>query len=214
MNVVITYADVPSKECKACHGDYATCVGAENVDCTKCKTGNSKYLKVLDAEDGSGQCVATEEECKSEATYFLVTDTNANTKTCYPCEASSRGGVTNCLTCTASGTAATATCTACRNGYTLDSQANTCVSSSTNKSGLSTGAIAGISVAVSCARIGQVPRLLPSLDVRAVSQARSPESNPDSPPGVGPSVRCAVVPAPRWSCHAHSYEAGSTVNTR
>lgn len=38
-------------------------------------------------------------------------------------------------------------------------------------------------------RIGQVPRLLPSLDVRAVSQARSPESNPDSPPGVGPSAR-------------------------
>ena len=44
-------------------------------------------------------------------------------------------------------------------------------------------------VAASRARIGQVPRLLPSLDVRAVSQARSPESNPDSPPGVGPSAR-------------------------
>ena len=37
-------------------------------------------------------------------------------------------------------------------------------------------------------RIGQVPRLLPSLDVRAVSQARSPESNPDPPPGIIPSV--------------------------
>ena len=45
--------------------------------------------------------------------------------------------------------------------------------------------------AASRARIGQVPRLLPSLDVRAVSQARSPESNPDSPPGVGPGVMCS-----------------------
>ncbi|ESU41109.1 Variant-specific surface protein, partial [Giardia duodenalis] len=144
-----SYADTSSKECKACHGDCATCVGAENVDCTKCKAGNSKdYLKVLDAENGSGQCVATEEECKSEATYFLVTDTATSTKTCYPCEASSRSGVTNCLTCTASGTATTATCTACRDGYTLDSQANTCASSSANRSSLSTGAIAGISVAV------------------------------------------------------------------
>ena len=143
-----SYADTSSKECKACHGDCATCVGAKNVDCTKCKAGNSKdYLKVLDAENGSGQCVATEEECKSNGTYFLVTDTATSTKTCYPCEASSRGGVTNCLTCTASGTAATATCTACRDGYTLDSQANTCASSSANKTGLSTGAIAGISVA-------------------------------------------------------------------
>ncbi|ESU44856.1 Variant-specific surface protein [Giardia duodenalis] len=144
-----SYADAPSKECKACHGDCATCVGAENVDCTKCKANNSKdYLKVLDAEDGSGQCVATEEECKSEGTYFLVTDTATSTKTCYPCEASSRGGVTNCLTCTAPGTAATATCTACTEGYTLNSQANTCASSSANRSALSTGAIAGISVAV------------------------------------------------------------------
>ncbi|ESU45519.1 Variant-specific surface protein [Giardia duodenalis] len=137
-----------TKVCKACHGDCAACTGTLETDCTKCKAGNSKdYLKVLDAEDGSGQCVATEEECKSEATYFLVTDTNANTKTCYPCEASSRGGVTNCLTCTASGTAATATCTACRDGYTLDSQANTCASTGANRSGLSTGAIAEISVA-------------------------------------------------------------------
>ncbi|ESU40416.1 Variant-specific surface protein [Giardia duodenalis] len=144
-----TYADVLSKECKACHGDCAARTGTLETDCTKCKTGNSKdYLKVLDAEDGSGQCVATEEECKSEATYFLVTDTNANTKTCYPCEASGRGGVINCLTCTASGTAATATCTACRDGYTLDNQANTCASTGANKSSLSTGAIAGISVAV------------------------------------------------------------------
>ena len=143
-----SYADAPSKECKACHGDCATCVGAKNVDCTKCKANNSKdYLKVLDAENGSGQCVATEEECKSEGTYFLVTDTATSTKTCYSCEVSSKGGVTNCLTCTASGTATTATCTACRDGYTLDSQANTCASSSANRSGLSTGAIAGISVA-------------------------------------------------------------------
>ena len=38
-------------------------------------------------------------------------------------------------------------CDECSSGYTLDSQANTCASSSANRSALSTGAIAGISVA-------------------------------------------------------------------
>ena len=142
-----SYADTSLKECKACHGDCAACTGALEIDCTSCQE-SSKYLKVLDAENGSGQCAATEEECKSEDAYFLVTDTATSTKTCYSCEVSSKGGVTNCLTCTASGTATTATCSECGSGYTLDSQANTCASSSANRSSLLTGAIAGISVAV------------------------------------------------------------------
>ncbi|ESU44600.1 Variant-specific surface protein [Giardia duodenalis] len=57
---------------------------------------------------------------------------------------------TRCFDCSISGCAycsGTGKCEECASGYTLDSQANTCASSSANKSGLSTGAIAGISVA-------------------------------------------------------------------
>ncbi|ESU42576.1 Variant-specific surface protein, partial [Giardia duodenalis] len=82
--------------CAACHGDCATCVGATDVDCTKCKTGNNKdYLKVLDAENSSGQCVATEGECTDANTHFLVTDT----KICYLCSDTNHNGIANCQTC-------------------------------------------------------------------------------------------------------------------
>ncbi|ESU44231.1 Serine/threonine protein kinase [Giardia duodenalis] len=58
---------------------------------------------------------------------------------------------TQCVTCNIERCAKCSkesVCGECEDGYTLDSQANTCASSSANKSGLSTGAIAGISVAV------------------------------------------------------------------
>ena len=81
--------------CVACHGDCAACTGALETDCTRCQE-SSKYLKVLDAEDGSGQCVATAGECTDADTHFLVTDT----KTCYPCSDTNHNGVANCQTCT------------------------------------------------------------------------------------------------------------------
>ncbi|ESU39905.1 Variant-specific surface protein, partial [Giardia duodenalis] len=55
-------------------------------------------------------------------------------------------GIPGCTQCTyAVARANTFKCTACGSGYKLEGE--TCVSSSANKSSLSTGAIAGISVA-------------------------------------------------------------------
>ena len=51
--------------------------------------------------------------------------------------------------------------------------------------------------------IGKFARLLPSLDVVAVSQAPSPESNPDSPlPVKATVVHCTTVKADRSEVHA------------
>ncbi|KWX11066.1 Variant-specific surface protein [Giardia duodenalis assemblage B] len=91
--------------------------GKTKPACTKCST---KYLKT--AADGTTTC---ETEC-GDAT----------------------NGVPNCAKCTApSSTGQKPACSECGSGYTLDSQANTCASSSANRSALSTGAIAEISVA-------------------------------------------------------------------
>ena len=157
-----------TKVCKACHGDCAACTGALETDCTKCKAGNSKdYLKVLDAEDGSGQCVAPS---GCTGTHFPVTDD----KKCYLCNTANKGGVTDCKTCSKdSGALKCLTCTTdtkkpnkegtrcfdcdisgcaycseagkceeCGSGFKLEGEA--CVPAGTN---LSTGALAGISVA-------------------------------------------------------------------
>ncbi|ESU40919.1 Variant-specific surface protein, partial [Giardia duodenalis] len=84
--------------------------------------------------------------------YFGHTTTGSNLKTCQSCSAPKDGlnpavtGIPGCTQCTyAAARASTLKCTACGSGYKLEGE--TCVSSSTNKSGLSTGAIAGISVA-------------------------------------------------------------------
>lgn len=51
---------------------------------------------------------------------------------------------------------------------------------------------------LSCVAIGQFARLLPSLDVVAVSQAPSPESNPNSPlPVTATVVHYTTVKADR-----------------
>ncbi|EET02150.1 VSP [Giardia duodenalis ATCC 50581] len=98
-----SYADTSSKECKACHGDCAACTGALETDCTSCQE-SSKYLKVLDAENGSGQCVAPS---ACTGTHFPVTDD----KKCYLCNTANKGGVTDCQTC--SKPEATVVCSAC-----------------------------------------------------------------------------------------------------
>ena len=238
-----------SKACEACDSTCKTCSGAATqctsckegntpylkktdnsqtgtcVDANGCSSDNTYYAD--DAAKTCKSCAEGVSNCKT-----CTKESSGNTVTCSAClegffiETVAGSGTpskkctacadSNCAVCTTPGTGK---CSECRDGYTLDSQANTCASSSANRSGLSTGAIAGISVAAvfvaaSRARIGQVPRLLPSLDVRAISQARSPESNSDSPPGVGPSARCAVVLAPCWSRPARNQGVGSTVNTK
>ncbi|KWX12600.1 Variant-specific surface protein [Giardia duodenalis assemblage B] len=114
--------------------------------CTKCST---KYLKTV---DGATTCVA-KGDCKDD---FFPVDDSTNGHRCVSCgdetgvtDASNKkwNCVANCAKCTQPSAAGTAKCEECNSGYTLDSQANTCTSSSANKSALSTGAIAGISVA-------------------------------------------------------------------
>ena len=130
-----------------CEKCAAPAQGKAKPTCTKC-TG--KYLKT--APDGTTTCVE-KDACKDD--YFTVDD-STNGHKCVSCgdktgvtDANSAQwkGVANCAKCTQPSAAGTATCEECASGYTLDSQANTCASSSTNRSGLSTGAIAGISVA-------------------------------------------------------------------
>ncbi|KWX15022.1 Variant-specific surface protein [Giardia duodenalis assemblage B] len=145
------------KKCFACNDSNNGVDGCEKCaapsestnkpTCTKCST---KYLKT--AADGPTTCVE-KTACKDD--YFTVDD-STNGHKCVSCgdetgvtDASNAkwNGVANCTKCTQPSAAGTAKCEECASGYTLDSQANTCASSSANKSGLSTGAIAGISVA-------------------------------------------------------------------
>ncbi len=164
---------MPNK-CTACTDENCNvCAEAGEGKCTQCKTaGNNQYLKKADGSQ-TGTCV-DEAGCTTDNTYYAD---DTGTKTCKPCAegvsnckmctkkgsgnivtcsaclegffAESKSTCTacadsNCAVCTAAGTGK---CSKCRDGYTLDSQANTCASSSANRSGLSSGAIAGISVA-------------------------------------------------------------------
>ncbi|ESU39863.1 Variant-specific surface protein, partial [Giardia duodenalis] len=107
------------------------------VTCTKC--GSDKYLKT--AADGTTTCVE-KTACKDD---FFPVDDPTNGNKCISC-GDETSGVPNCAKCTApTTTGQKPTCSECTSGYKLEGE--TCVSSSTNKSGLSTGAIAGISVA-------------------------------------------------------------------
>ncbi|ESU39992.1 Variant-specific surface protein, partial [Giardia duodenalis] len=110
---------------------------SKKIRCTKC---TSNYLKT--AADGTTTCVG-QDDCKTS--FFPIENPTGN-KTCVPC-GNSDAGIPNCAECNPPTGNAKPICTACGSGYTLDSQANTCASSSANRSGLSTGAIAGISVA-------------------------------------------------------------------
>ncbi|ESU40296.1 Variant-specific surface protein, partial [Giardia duodenalis] len=121
--------------------------GKTKPACTKCTSSN--YLKTV---DGTTTCVE-KTACKDD---FFPVDDSTNGHKCVSCgdetgvtDASNAkwNGVANCTKCTQPSAAGTAKCEECASGYILDSQANTCASASTNKSALSTGAIAGISVA-------------------------------------------------------------------
>ena len=100
--------------------------------CTKC--GNNKYLK----SDGSG---CGESSGCASGTEFAKEDTEKGNK-CVSC-GDATSGVPNCAKCTAPSTAGQKpTCSECASGYKLEG--DTCVRTGGN---LSTGAIAGISVA-------------------------------------------------------------------
>ncbi|ESU42494.1 Variant-specific surface protein, partial [Giardia duodenalis] len=110
--------------------------GKTKPTCTKCST---KYLKT--AADGTTTCVE-QGECTSDS--FPVTNAQTGNK-CISC-GDETSGVPNCVKCTAPSSAGgKPTCSECGSGFKLEGGA--CVSASTNKSALSTGAIAGISVA-------------------------------------------------------------------
>ena len=124
-------------DCTVCTAPEAG-LGSEQkaAKCTKC--GNSKYLKA----DGSG-CVDDASGCAANTEFAKADPANGNR--CIKC-GDATSGVLNCAKCTApTTTGGKPTCSECGSGYKLEGGA--CVSSSTNKSGLSTGVIAGISVA-------------------------------------------------------------------
>ncbi|ESU41098.1 Variant-specific surface protein [Giardia duodenalis] len=112
--------------------------GKTKPTCTKC---TDKYLKT--AADGTTTC---ETECGEGYFKNDKGGSDGQTKVCVSC-GDETSGVPNCAKCTApTTTGQKPTCSECTSGFRLEGEV--CVPASTNKSGLSTGAIAGISVAV------------------------------------------------------------------
>ncbi|ESU45523.1 Variant-specific surface protein [Giardia duodenalis] len=136
------------KKCFACGDTTNGVIGCEKCTapgdgkakptCTKCT--DPKYLKTV---SGVTTC---ETDCGEG--YFKNDNggSDSQTKVCVSC-GDATNGVPNCAKCTLPSGATKPTCSECDSGYTLDSQANTCASTGANKSILSTGAIAEISVA-------------------------------------------------------------------
>ena len=114
--------------CNTCTYDS----GTKKVACTEC---TDKYLKTV---DGTTMCVA-KDACKDD--YFPEED-NTNGNKCLSC-GDTDAGIPNCAKCNPPTGNAKPICTACGSGYKLEGE--TCVS--TGGPNLSTGAIAGISVA-------------------------------------------------------------------
>ncbi|ESU40667.1 Variant-specific surface protein, partial [Giardia duodenalis] len=160
--------------CTACGGtNCATCtVGTTPKMCTKCKaTGNEQYLK-RDANTEVGECV-TKDACIADTNYYADdTIDPTNGKTCSTCASA---GTTGCKTCAKTdGVVACASCEdsqkfglgkkscitecltnsqagadsvcVCNDGFTPSTDSTACVATSSSVN-LSTGAIAGISVA-------------------------------------------------------------------
>ncbi|ESU40074.1 Variant-specific surface protein, partial [Giardia duodenalis] len=155
-----------SKTCEACDSTCKTCSGAA-TQCTSCNP-DKPYLKKTQSTNQTGTCT-TEQECTNDNTHYAD---DADPKTCKAC---AEGTFEGCETCEKSteGAVACKTCgpqkkirpdkkgcidasppdvsteksgvCECVEGYTLEG--GNCASSSANKSGLSTGAIVGISVA-------------------------------------------------------------------
>ena len=157
-------------DCETC--EYNT--AASKIKCTKCDA--DKYLKttadgattcVTDCSDGYFQHTATSGDlktCQPCATANGLTPPvtgiegctsctyTSNTLKCTACGEGKKPNKegTGCFDCSISGCtycSGTGKCEECASGFTLSEDKTKCTSSSANRSGLSTGAIAGISVA-------------------------------------------------------------------
>ncbi|ESU41363.1 Variant-specific surface protein [Giardia duodenalis] len=156
------------KKCTACSENCKTCSGAA-AQCTSCKT-DTPYLKKADGLQ-TGTCVNAA-DCTNGNTYYAddidpktckscaegvsncktcTKDSGSNTVTCSAClegffvESKSTCTVcadSNCAVCDGGADQ----CSKCKDSFNLEG--GKCMPSSTNRSDLSTGAIAGISVAV------------------------------------------------------------------
>ena len=133
--------------CAECTGPAQ---GKAKPACTKCTSG---FLHTT--EGGETSCPNS---CPDG--YFGHTSAESGSlKTCQSCSAPKDGlnpaemGIPGCTQCTyTAARASTLKCTACGSGYKLEGEV--CASASANKSGLSTGAIAGISVAAVVVVVG------------------------------------------------------------
>ena len=120
-------------KCAACDSSQLPSSGGGTAKCTKCQ--GTDYLK----SDGTA-CGEKTSTCVSD-TEFAKEDA-ANGNKCVSC-GDTDAGVPNCAKCTLSSGVTKPTCSECGSGFKLEGEA--CVPAGTN---LSTGAIAGISVAV------------------------------------------------------------------
>ena len=144
------YPDPKTNKCIQCATDIPECTACtyssslQKPVCSAC--GGSKPL-LKTAADGTTTCEA---DC-GDGYFQHIATSGSNLKTCQSCSAPKDGltpavtGIPGCTQCTYTENTNTLKCTACGSGYKLEGGA--CVSASANKSGLSTGAIAGISVA-------------------------------------------------------------------
>ncbi|ESU40098.1 Variant-specific surface protein, partial [Giardia duodenalis] len=164
------------KKCTACN-DNANCVactGSSSNQCTRCKADGTKpYLK-KEGETDAGSCVSSQ-DCATPKTHYIDDTVDpVNGKMCRTCVS---GGATGCETCVKGDSGAICnTCPStgntifglskkscvsqcptnsskqndtcvCNDGFTPNTDSSTCAATSSSVN-LSTGAIAGISVAV------------------------------------------------------------------
>ncbi|ESU41571.1 Serine/threonine protein kinase [Giardia duodenalis] len=163
-------ATATPNECTACTNENCNaCTGAGEGKCTSCKDGDKKYLKKADGSL-TGTCV-DEAGCTTGSTHYpddtgtktckscaegvsncktCTKDSGSNTVTCSAClEGFFAESKSTCTACADSNRAVcdggADQCSKCKDSFNLEG--GKCTSASTNKSSLSTGAIAGISIA-------------------------------------------------------------------
>ena len=145
-------------KCTKCGANKYLKTAADGTTTCETNCGEGYFKKDNGGSDGqikvcspcAANCLAcadeTADKCTSctAGTHFLLAATGSQGK-CVSC-GDETSGVPNCAKCTApASTGGKPTCSECASGYKLEGE--TCVSTSANRSALSTGAIAGISVA-------------------------------------------------------------------
>ena len=161
--------DGTPKTCVACNENCKTCAGTEANQCTSCKT-DTPYLKKADNSQ-TGTCV-NKAGCTDDNTYYADDTVDPTSgKLCRKC---AEGGLKDCTTCEksaddlvckectgkkfglnkkscvtecpANSQAGSDNVCKCNDGFTRNADSSACVAASSSAN-LSTGAIAGISVA-------------------------------------------------------------------